>query len=327
MAVLRATDISEAIAVAQDCGDTKVAAALNAAMRTKASVDAATPSNTPELIAQGVYSEFEAMVAKETILGQLREKRSVPFDTPIPIQLGSGASYWVKAGNPIPAVQTNWTTTSLAMLKIASLCVFSDAVLRLSDAAEFVQRALTTTSAESLDGAFINPIYAAVADTNPASVTHGVTPTVSSGNPLDDIRALIDGFAGDLRTSSLVTDSTTASQLALFTDSGGSIIFADCGPRGGSVITLPLIASASSPRDSTGGQIVLLDAAGILVADDGISIDTSLISDVMMSDSPTQPAAMVSLFQTNSGALRLIHRVNWAVARTGAVAMVTGASY
>ncbi len=152
----------------------------------------------------------------------------------------------------------------------------------------------------------------------------------STGDPARDETALIEAFAGDFSAAYFVTDPSTAARLALARDAGGAFLFPDCGPRGGSILNVPLVTSRGSPVDSAGGQLALIDASSIAAAIDGMDISRAEGVALEMSDDPSDLDAetvLVSLFQSDLVALRAVMHANWEVQRAGAVVVVTGALY
>ena len=182
--------------------------------------------------------------------------------------------------------------------------------------------------ADALDSALIDPANAGIADVMPGSITNGVAPS-PTGNPGTDIAALIAAFDGDFESAAFITDPATAAQIALARDAAGGFAFPDAGPRGGSMLGLPLIMSRSSPRDSSGGQLALVDASGIAYGAEGVRTSASEHTTIEMVDDTTEPPTVeqVSMYQTNSVAMLSEIAANWKVAREGAVAYVADATY
>jgi dienelactone hydrolase len=92
---------------------------------------------------------------------------------------------------------------------------------------------------------------------------------------------------------------------------------------------MPVIAS-----DYVGDIVILLNASDIYLADDGeISVDASREASLEMSDAPAHnsgtptPAQMVSMWQTNSVAIRAERTINWMRRRDPAVVYLTGVSW
>ena len=99
---------------------------------------------------------------------------------------------------------------------------------------------------------------------------------------------------------------------------------------GGQLFGMPVIAS-DHVNDTTA---VLVNASDIYLADEGgVSVDASMEASIEMSDAPTgdsgAPTASqsVSMFQTNSVAIRAERTINWMRRRTQSVAYLTGVDW
>lgn len=278
-------------------------------------------------------AEFFATVQQQAIIGRLQGRIELPLNTRT-LAITSGATaHWVKAGSPKSIGRLSLAGEILEVLKTVALLVTTTELVRRSSAeseARFnadLQRACV----ELLDQTFIDPANAGVADESPASITSGVTPTASSGNPGTDIAALIAPFGGDLASAYFITDPLTATEIGLARDAGGAFMFPDCGPRGGSIVGIPLLTSRASPRDSSGGILTLLDASAVGVGVDGVRVARSEQASVQMDDEPSDPPSaatvQVSLWQSNLVGFLVEISANWRLGRADGVAVVTGASY
>jgi len=130
-----------------------------------------------------------------------------------------------------------------------------------------------------------------------------------------------------MQTAVYIMHASAAAQLAL---RGGA--FVDLNARGaGSVGGVPVLISKFVAGDSSGGAIILLDAAQLVLALGDVSVGVSTQAAIEMSDAPTDPPTgstlLVSLFQHNLVGVRVERFCNWALASPGAVAYVSGASY
>jgi hypothetical protein len=88
------------------------------------------------------------------------------------------------------------------------------------------------------------------------------------------------------------------------------------------VITSQYLAN----RSGAGNLVVAVNAGDVFLADDGqVTVDVSREASLQMLDNPTNssstgtPTTMVSMFQTNSIAIRAERFINWAKRRSGAV--------
>jgi hypothetical protein len=277
--------------------------------------------------------EFLAAVQPMTIVGRLQGRVELPLNTrTLAITSGATAS-WRKANSPKPVSRLSLAGETLSPLKVTSLIVVTKEVVQRGDSrteARFnadLQRAVI----ELLDSTFIDPGNGGTADETPASITNGATPIASTGNPGEDVAALIAGFAGDLGNAYFICDPLTATQIALARDASSGFVFPDVGPRGGSLLGIPLLTSRSSPRDSSGGILVLVDAGAIGVGVEGVRVARSEQASLQMNDTPDDPVSattvQVSLWENGLVGFLVEISANWKLARPGAVAVVTGASY
>lgn len=279
--------------------------------------------------------ELFGTVEAGSIIGKMSLLRRVQFLVRMLRPTASARGYWV-GGNARTKPLSRFALEGSALnpLTVATIVVITSEAAKFEDPLTDAATRADTERAnrERLDASFIDASNAGVADVEPASVTNGVTPISSTGDPAQDVAALIENFAGDFASAYFVTDPTTAARIALARDAGGAFLFPDCGPRGGSILNIPLITSRGSPQETTaGGQLALIDASGVAVALDGMDVDRAESATLEMSDTPdsTPDATVVqtSLFQMNLVALRTVMHANWEVQRAGAVAVVTGCIY
>jgi hypothetical protein len=109
---------------------------------------------------------------------------------------------------------------------------------------------------------------------------------------------------------------------------------------GGSLSGMPIIVSDVIGRAGPNSQtavpeiVVLVNARDIFMAqDDGIQIDQSDQVSLQMDDAPTMTSAtptgtsVVSMWQTNSIAIRAEHAIGWMKGRTSGVTYLTGVGW
>ncbi len=272
--------------------------------------------------------EFSGAVREKSIVGGIVGTRPVPLNKLMLARTNGATGFWVSEAAPVPLLKPVLAGSMLTAKKVAAIiCTTAEALRVESPAAEAVLQAdLETGCIGALDTAFLDPTNAGN-DAMPAAVTHSAPTIDSTSDAVADLKALIAAFEGDLSSSYLVSDPTTAAALALVRGANGSFLFPDAGPRGGSVLGIPLLVSRFSPRNSSGGQVALVDASGIALAMEGIELSQSDQTSLVMADTPTSPATMVSMFQTNTVALKAVIRANWENQRVGGVALITGADW
>jgi HK97 family phage major capsid protein len=296
----------------------------------KSAVDAggtASTSWSASLATAGqMQADLLAAVAARSILGRLDRVRRVPAFLPAPRADGVTSADWLAEGQPIPCRVTTADSVILSPRKVGGLLVLSVELVKHSDsrAEALVRQALINAASRLADGKLLSS-DAAVSGVSPAGLGFGVTPLQSSGNVLTDIEEMINAYSGDLDSAVILTDKLTAVQIGLRNSGNANIVV---GARGGEAVGIPVLVSDSSPRSSSGGQLLLLDQAQLMVSDEGIDVDASQEAAVQMDDAPgAGPQTLTSLWQNGLVGMRLIRFLDWAPPVAGAVALVVNASY
>lgn len=280
-------------------------------------------------------AEFLELVDQQSIFGRLQGMRMVPTGVPICLVTGGATAYWVSASKGTPTSRQAFDRSSMFALRIGAITVFSNELARSASpqAEQVFRRDLIRAAVELTDLSFIDPGNAGVSEKSPASITFGADTVASTGDVADDVEAVLEAFAGSLLTASWVCHPRLAAQIGI--RSGGRGIGCDLGARGGQLAGLPAITSEAVPYASDGAILCLIDAAGIAAVDQGFDVQRSTQAMIEMSDAPqgatdTPVAASsysVSLFQSESTAVRISRAINFQRARDGAVVVLTGAGY
>lgn len=284
--------------------------------------------------------DFVEYLRPKTIIGQfgtgiIPSLRSIPFNVHIRGQTSGGEGYWVGEGKPKPVTSFDFEDVYLGWAKVANIAVMTQELMRFSNpsAERLVRDALAEALIARLDIDFVDPAKAISANVSPASITNGVTPVVSQGNTADDIRCDIQNLmapyiAANLSPSTAVwiMTATTALSLSLMRNTLGQREFPDVTMMGGTFEGFPVIVSEYVPTDSNGQIVILANAGDIWLADDGqVVIDASREASLQMDNAPTNASSpvaattVVSMFQTNSIALRAERFINWKKRRSQAV--------
>lgn len=276
---------------------------------------------------QNAVREYFDLVAETSIAGRLTNLRRVPLRVRV-VNAASGAgAYWIGEGAPAPISKLEFAAETLAPLKVAALCVLTEELLDATDtdpsAETAIRDELVRVTRQALDSAFIDPSNAGAAGEMPASVTNGVSPITSTGDPKTDLAALVASFAGDLETASLIMRPSIAVSMA-------SADYPNVGARGGELAGIPVLTSRLAPA----GTIVLVDGSGVAIGEAGADVRVSRQATIeMLDDSLVQDAtdgtgtSLVSLWQANAVGILAIRTVNWAVGRPGSVAMLSDVDY
>lgn len=271
----------------------------------------------------GPVGEFFKLVMQNSLLGRLSGLRRVPFETRL-LKVTSGASgYWVAESAPVPLSGLTLAGSSLRALKVAAIITATAEALKTGGpTAEAVfQSDLERAVIDTIDLALLDPNNAGVANERPPSLTYGAPEVTATSDASADVSALVDDFGGDIGAAYFVTDSETATRMALLR-SDGAAVFPDVGARGGSVLGIPLLVSRASPRDSSGGQLTLIDPTGIAYGADRLELESVEQATIAL-EGEDEPE-MVSLWQQNLVGFKAIMNANWEVQRVNSVAVITG---
>lgn len=308
----------------------------------KAAVEAGTTTDTAwagSLVEYQDYAgDFIDYLRPQTIVGRFGQGNIpsmflVPFNVSIPAQLHGGSAQWVGEGKAKPLTKMAFEKVKFGHAKLATISVLTEELIRFSNpsADRLVRDSLAVAVIERMDIDFVNPLKAKT-DASPASITNGAFNVASTGDPDRDAELLIQNFTAEnqpLSAGVWLMGANTALALSMRKNPLGTKSYPEMSMLGGTYQGLPVIVS-----QYLGNILTLVNASDIYLADDGeVVIDASREASLEMSDAPTSdavnptPVEMVSMFQTNSVAIRAERFINWQRRRQTAVAYVTGVNY
>lgn len=286
--------------------------------------------------------DFIEFLRPQTILGKfgtgnIPSLKRVPFNIQIPAQTSGGAGYWVGEGAAKPLTKFDFTRITMRWAKVANIAVLTDELIRFSSpsAEGLVRESLADALRGRLDTDFVDPAKAAVVNVSPASITNGVTPIASTGatadHVRDDVQAMLRGMITgniDLTGGVWIMNPRIALGLSLMVNTLGQPEFPGTSMMGGTLSGFPIITSNYVT------DVIFALAPEIYLADDGgFTIDASREASLQMDGAPTMNSgtptaiAVVSMFQTNSLAIRVERYINWQKRRTGVVAYLTNVDW
>lgn len=317
----------------------EVATILKAAVAAGSTTDA--DWALPLVEYQTLANEFIELLRPQTILGRVPNLRQVPFNVRMPRQTGGGTYGWVGEGAPKPVGALSFDEVTLRWAKAAGIIVLTEELIRQSNPqAEGIVRAdMIAGIAQFLDGQFVDPAVAAVANVSPASITNGVTPVTPTGNDAAALRADVATLWNDTflsqnlvpTTGFWIMDNVTAMRISLMRNPLGQDEFPGLTPTGGTFMGYPVITSQGVPADSSGGLMIFGNAQDILYAEDTLTLDVSREASLQMNTTPDDPTTastvMVSLWQRNLVGLRAERYINWQKRRSNAVGYIDNAQY
>lgn len=322
----------------------RIQTVLKAAVAAATTTDASWAGNLVDYM--HFSGDFVDYLRPQTIIGKFGQNGipslfNVPFNIEIPTQTSGGAAYWQGQGAPAPLTSFAFDKVTMRWAKIANIAVLTSELVRFSDPAAdvLVRNALGAAIIAKADSDFVDPSVAAVTDVSPASVTNGVTPVASSGTDADAVRADIANVMKIFIAANLglmngvwIMPATTAMRLSLMRNSLGQKEFPDVNMLGGRLEGLPVIVSQYVPNSvSGGGMVILMDAQEVYLSDDGqVVVDASREASLQMLDNPTNNSStgtattMVSMFQTDSIAIKAMRVINWKKRRAAGVQYIDG---
>jgi hypothetical protein len=292
-----------------------------AASQTKSAVSAMDATTSGVLFPTELSRELIALGVPFAIIGRLGLTR-VAFNVLAPLEMGRLHGYWAESGRAKGVTRGDFATTVLRRRTAAGIAVIPNEFKRTPQAMQLLLNAFALGVNAFPDTEFV------------ADVVASVTPAASAGDLTTDLAVALQAFiasGGSVERAVVVLSSANAVGAKLQDLSGA---FRDLTRQGGTAAGLPAVCS-----DSAGDNVLVLDAGRILLADDGeLAVDLAESVTLEMSDAPTSavvavgsPAApvmtsQVSMFQTDSTAVRLERFINWQIL-SGAAAAVTGANY
>jgi HK97 family phage major capsid protein len=304
----------------------------------KAIVTEGNTSNHADLLP--IRRDLVEVLRPLTLVGRMQGMSRVPFNTKLLTGNVGGSGDWVLEGAPIPVTQMELSASdSLAPKRVGGIRVLTAELVK--NATDGSERAVANDAAagiaEALDRAFTDPANSG-SSAKPASITYGATSFSSSGSTVAAIDADLKQMIGvltaanmPLRTAAWMMSPTTATTLSLTRGSGGSLAYPGMTARGGELLGLPALTTATITASGSPGEryIALAEASEIAIADDGeATIDLSTQADLEMDDSPTGgERQLVSLWQLGLVGIRAVRFLNWKVRRTGAVAVLRDVTY
>jgi hypothetical protein len=167
-----------------------------------------------------------------------------------------------------------------------------------------------------------------------AGLVAATTPTASAGataaNILTDLKTLLDAIDyGEGARLYFITSPDDAKGIGTVINAAGQLQFPNFSVVGGGEVLPGIVGLISS--DLPSGAAVMLDATQLLAGDEGVTIDASRQATIQLNTSPDSPATAstvpTSLWQQGLAAIRCERVFGYTVARSGAVASLSGVNY
>jgi HK97 family phage major capsid protein len=292
------------------------------------------------LVATPAASDFFEYIRPRTIIGKLLGLRRAPARTRLIEATGGSTAYWSGERQVRPISKMALTGATIDPLSVVAIAVQTRELMMSSDPASdlLIRDDLARAYIAAEDSALVDPANAGVSGEKPASVFSGAAEIGSTGSTLAeidrDLRDAVEAVSAysDLEFAAWVMSVKTATYLASLRGSGGALAHPGMTARGGTLLGLPAIAStAITAYDSPSTSFIgLVDASSVLLVDYGAGefsvSDRASLAMVDESVSPA-PTELVSLFQVESAAIKVVHWTTWRLARSGAAAFISGCNY
>lgn len=292
-----------------------------------------------ELVSQDTWMrDFQEFLYGQTVYNKL-PLRQVPANITIKGQDGAATGYWVGESKAIPVSKADFKDVTLTPLKVAALAVISKELMRdSSPSAEMLVRdALVEAAVQRIDTTFISN-SAAVAGSTPAGILNNIAATTSKGTDGDgvrnDIKEMLYRFITAKNSTGLwhVMNPMLATSLQLLRNALDQVEFPDVNENGGTILGRPV---ATGDNVNSNYHIMLKPSDIYRIGSGAIETSVSDQASIEMesepaqdSDTPTAPTGkVVSMFQTESVAIKVVESMNFARRRDSAVAWINDADY
>lgn len=247
---------------------------------------------------------FAQLVRDASVLAKLAVM-PVPFSTPILTQIAGASLQWIGQGSPKPVTKIGLGSVTVDPKKCGGIVILSRELVRSTAPAS--ARAMRSILVHEIT-VFVDQTFLSATPATPSS-PGGILAGVTSSPNVD--AALTAFLAARPRPLAPVVIASPSSLGAVTLDWQGRL-------RG--------IEVAVSP--AAGDNIIIVDAAAIALADDGVALDVSNQAAIEMVDTPGTPTAatvFTSLWQDNLSGIRIERVINWQLTAVGAVAFTTKA--
>jgi HK97 family phage prohead protease len=265
--------------------------------------------------------------------------REAPANVLIKGQDGAATGNWVGESKSIPVSKADFLDVTLVEHEVDALAVISKRLMRNSDpSAELLVRdALVNACSQRVDLTFFSKL-AASSGVSPAGMLNGVDGMASQGSDGDgvraDIAALYAHFLAAKNASGLyfAMNKGMAKSLALMRNALGNREFPGISQNGGTLEDDPVVTGDNIDSN----WLILLKPSDIYkIGDRGVTVELSDQATIEQDSAPTgasdTPAAQtvnqVSMFQTNSVAIKVTRVISFAKRRSHAVQYIADAGY
>lgn len=280
------------------------------------------------LLPESVYAQLSAIGARFTFGNA--GKIMLPARNKDPNLAGD----FIGENQPIPVKKGSIVTSVLTPKKLAVISAYSRemAVVSAGQIEAYIRQFMVEDTAQVIDAKLLDNVAANAV--RPAGLLNGVTLTPSAGSTLADIITDVKAAMTPILTANggrrlvWLMNPLQAMSLGLQTNAAGAFIFPSANER---FLGYQVIVSNNVPA----GTLLLVDAADFAtVANDTPQFYISNEATLHMESATPEPindgtpaTPVISLFQQDSFAVRMIQQMNWTMRRTGMVSGISGITW
>ena len=291
-----------------------------------------------------VALDLAVLVRPMSIIGRMRGVRQLPFNHRLVGFSTAARAYWRRPGSAIPVTDAGFNSPAdLDRKTVGAILIAPNEALESAN--PMVERQLiadlSAAVASAMDAAFVDATNAG-SDSTPAAITRAGTIAASTGTTVAAIDSDLAGMVSallaggsTLQSAAWVLHPRTAFYLSRLRGSDGGPIHPRITALGGDLFGLPVLVSAGVPLVGANTQIALIDGDGIALGDeDEGRIELAVSGSIEMNSDPTgninapsAPSTVVSMFQTESTAIKIVRSMNWLPRRPIVAATLTAVAY
>lgn len=283
----------------------------------------------PLVQTQILASSFAEMLRPNEILGRiLPSARRIPFNVKVPRQTAGASAGWVGEGKPAPFASLAFEADEFGFAKVGALVAVSKELIQLSEpsAVQLVSTDLVKASGEAVDQQLLDPAAVGSPGISPPSLTSGAVNLVASGS---DVTAARRDLAELVKIMITAGTKLASPYWVMSPEQRAALDLMDA-----SLIKNDLLASwpiLTSTAPAVTGRITLIDASELNIADGGAELDSREEALVEMAapatDHLTSGTVLISLWQLNILALKVVRYCNWSKVQAGAVGYIDECAY
>ncbi len=308
-------DLLAAVEYARDAGWARPERILRAAVNVGTTSDSLWAGKLTDY--RGVSSGFLTAMAPQSPIDALAPLAAgnIPARKRIVLSTVALNGSIVAEGAPRPVSKLAFDTTQTEEQSALAIVVVTDELLRMGDGAAvtLLQRELANGSAAAANVKLLADLAAAAAS---AAIISGTS------SFLEDLHSAVSAITSR-GTGKAVAIVPPAVAVDLSMTEGSA--FDQMTPNGGTVRGVRVLVSDEVPN---GTDVIVVDPSKLNIDPGVVTLATANAGALQMDDNPSAGAQnMVSLYQTNSVALRSERRISYSILREDAVAVITSADY